>query len=89
METKQGFHFNGEIPVKQPGCGCEQAISRILYLCGLAASQEAIIYLGRQLPGASCDQPGGWQASNLQAGPRADLLFPLLGLAPNGVYPAS
>ncbi len=41
------------------GCGGEQVISRILCLRGLAATQGAIIYLGRQLPGASCDQPEG------------------------------
>lgn len=71
------------------GGGFEQAISRILSLCCLATAQVAIIYLGRQLPGASSGQPGGWQASNLQAAPRRDPLFLLFGLAPDGVYPAS
>ena len=71
------------------GGGFEQAISRILSLCCLTAAQVAIIYLGRRLPGASSDLPGGQQASNLQAGPRRDLLFLLFGLAPDGVYPAS
>jgi hypothetical protein len=37
--------------------GSEQTISRILYLHCLATPQVAIIYLGRQLPGASSDQP--------------------------------
>ena len=57
IETKQGFHSNGEIPVKRPGGGFEQTISRILFLHGLATTQVAIIYPGRQLPGASSDQP--------------------------------
>ncbi len=37
--------------------GPEHNISRILYLCRLSTTQVAIIYLGRQLPVASCDQP--------------------------------
>ncbi len=41
------------------GGGFEQALSRILSLCCLAAAQVAIIYLGRRLPGASSDLPGG------------------------------
>lgn len=36
-----------------------------------------VIYLGHQLPGASCDLPGK-SAGNL--------ILPLLGLAPGGVY---
>jgi hypothetical protein len=58
-ETKKGFHADREIPVKRRGSGFEQAISRILSLCCLAAAQVAIIYLGRRLPGASSDLPGG------------------------------
>jgi hypothetical protein len=41
------------------GCGFEQAVSRILCLQVLTDLRVAIIYLGRQLPGASSDQPGG------------------------------
>jgi hypothetical protein len=41
------------------GDGSEQKISRILYLHGLVTKQAAIIYLGRQLPGTSSDQPEG------------------------------
>jgi hypothetical protein len=37
--------------------GSEHNISRILYLHRLSTTQAAIIYLGRQLPGASCNQP--------------------------------
>jgi len=37
--------------------GLEQNISRILSLHRLSTTQVAIIYLGRQLPGASCNQP--------------------------------
>ncbi len=48
------------------GGRCEQAISRILCLPGLAAVQMAIIYLGQQLPTASSNQPGGLQTSSLQ-----------------------
>jgi hypothetical protein len=48
------------------GGRCEQAISRILCLPGLAAAQVAIIYLGQQLPTASSNQPGGLQTSSLQ-----------------------
>ena len=39
--------------------GCEQTISRILCLPILAKQQVAIIYLGRELPRASSDQPEG------------------------------
>lgn len=33
----------------------EQAISRVLFPLDVAIRQVAIIYLGRRLPGASCD----------------------------------
>jgi hypothetical protein len=39
------------------GGGFEQPVSRILFLHSLATTQVAIIYLGRQLPAASSDQP--------------------------------
>jgi hypothetical protein len=47
----------GGYPVKRPGSGFEQTVSRILCLHHLSTTQVAIIYLGRQLPGASSDQP--------------------------------
>ena len=50
----------------------ESAISRVL--------SRTIIYLGRQLPDASSDQPGK-SASNF--------ILPLLGLAAGGVYQES
>jgi hypothetical protein len=55
--TKRDFTRLCEIPVKRPGDGFEQTISRILYLYRLSTTQVAIIYLGRQLPVASSDQP--------------------------------
>jgi hypothetical protein len=41
------------------GCGFEQTISRILCLPVLTNWRVAIIYLGRELPRASSDQPEG------------------------------
>jgi hypothetical protein len=39
--------------------GVEEAVSRILYPSHLSLRQAAIIYLGRQLPDASSNQPEG------------------------------
>jgi len=64
---KRNVHLISGHPVQRPGSGSEQTISRILCLFRLATTQAAIIYLGRQLPGASSDQPESLQASNLQA----------------------
>jgi hypothetical protein len=41
------------------GDGVEEAVSRILYPEFLSLPQAAIIYLGRQLPNASSNQPEG------------------------------
>ena len=46
IETKKDFTRSREIPVKRPGGGFEQPISRILSLRHLATTQVAIIYLG-------------------------------------------
>jgi hypothetical protein len=48
-----------------------------------ACRRAAAIHLGRTLPSASCDLPGGPLSR------RAGHPFPLLGLAPDGVYLAA
>ena len=45
IETKRDFTRSCEIPLKRPGGGFEQTISRILCLHRLATTQVAIIYL--------------------------------------------
>ncbi len=49
IETKKGLHDCCATPLKRPGCGCEQTISRILSRRILANPQGAIIYPGRGL----------------------------------------
>lgn len=65
------------VPKQQPEEVESWPVSRVL--SEVLAVFEAIIHLGRQLPGGSSDLPGS-SASHA--------LAPLLGLAPDGVYRA-
>lgn len=59
LNIKEGSGISHPEPFFMGCDGVEEAVSRILYPESLSLPQAAIIYLGRQLPDASSNQPEG------------------------------